>query len=827
MARLKVNSRRYLCWLLLALGPVLVPAGWGMDDDAGASVDRAARFAFHPAPGLPVDLTEIALGAHSGIRIVAGGRHPDGGISEAVYVLRDGASAWELAGSLADPPAGAVAVSTGQGLIVAGGRTAEGPSRQVRLLSRADAALTVAALPDLPEAVEHPGGVAQGPVVTLGGRTDTGEVRFWALDLRFAERGWEVLPPAPVDPGEALVLMASQERLYLAGSDGAADYLTRDGWRRLAAPPDWPRAATAAAFGHAHIFIFGAWADEAPRMLALHTYTGTWVELDEGPDWPLRSPAALGFGPGVYVLDGIRATTMEVLPARTGYGLFDHAMVFLYLGGMIMVGFHFVRRQKNTNSFFRASNTIPWWAAGMSLFATGASAISLMSMPGKSFSTDLTYLGISLYAVMALPIALFILAPLVRKLAIATPGQYLERRFGLAARMLAASIYCFTQVGARMGAVMLLPSIAISAITGIEIWICILVMGVVTTIYTYLGGLAAVIWTDTIQGGVMVLSVVGCLALALYWLDAPAADTWETLRHFDKLVVFDLRWDLTYPTAYLLFITTVLGTLGGISDQNFVQRVQCTPDLRQTKLAVATQLAVAVPINILLFSLGLVLFLFYRQRPEQLDPTMQTDGIFPFFVAQQLPPGVSGLVIAALLAATMSTISSSICGVANVGMEDFARRFRPKMTDQTATRLGRILTAVIGIVGTGTALYLSQSELPSIWDLAQMVTNLISNGIVGFFALGLLTKRAHEWGAILGVACGMVSVYYLQNYTDISFWAFTFVGTVVTFSTGYLFSLLLPSQPRNISGLTVYTLREARPESEEQIAIVGTGRNAG
>jgi SSS family solute:Na+ symporter len=749
------------------------------------------RFRFHPEPSPPTTAAPLIVATH-GPEVLA-----IDSVGGQVWRLAAGANDWTRLETPFTPPPGAVAAAVPDGVVL--------------LASGVAYHLAVAGGVVVPgELPPPPAGLAPLAVTSLG-RTlyATDGVGLWALDRRAGT--WREEPPPPVAISAAPVLVASQDSLFLFGAGGAASYRPRDGWRVLDAPPWWPEAPAATAFGHAHLFVFGPRADGSSGILAHHTYTGTWLALDDTPPQPWSAPRAVTRGERILVMDTPGAVSLTFVPVPTGYSWLDHTAVLLYLGGMVWMGFYFAKREKSTRDFFRAGQRIPWWAAGMSLFATGASAISLMAMPGKAFSSDLTYLGISFYAVIALPIAVFVLAPLVRRLAITTPGQYLERRFGLGARMLAASIYVFTQVGARMGSVMLLPSIAMSAITGVPIVTCILVMGAVTTIYTFLGGLEAVIWTDTVQGFVMIASVVGCLALALWRLEAPPAESWAALQHFDKLVVFDLRWDLTYPTAYLLFVTTVLGTLGGIGDQNFVQRVQCTPDLRQTKLAVATQLAVAVPINLLLFTLGLVLFLFYRQHPEALSATMKTDSVFPFFVAQQLPLGVSGLVVGALLAATMSTISSSICSVANIGVEDFARRFRPSLTDHGALMLGRVLTAAVGIAGTGTAVYLSQSTMPSIWDLAQMVTNLISNGIVGLFALGLLTRRAHQLGAILGVACGMGAVLYLQHHTEVSFWAFTFVGSVVTFVTGYVLSLVLPGRPRATEGLTLHSLGAAAP----------------
>jgi Na+/proline symporter len=275
----------------------------------------------------------------------------------------------------------------------------------------------------------------------------------------------------------------------------------------------------------------------------------------------------------------------------------------------------------------------------------------------------------------------------------------------------------------------------------------------------------------------------------------------------ERLHVIDLSLDITYPVFWVFLVSSIIGTLSGIGDQNFVQRVQCTPSLKQTRLAVATQIGVAVPINILLFSLGTALYLFYRDQPHLLNPAMQTDSIYPFFVAQQLPVGVSGLVIAALLAATMSTVSSSICAVANLGVEDFYRRFKRVTTDHSCFITGKVLTALLGLFGTGAALWLSQSSLPSVWDIATLYIGFISNGVLGLFALGLLTKRANQVGALVGVSCGMIMVIYLRYYTPVSFFLYPLFGSAVTFVVGYTVSLLAPGRPRELEGLTIYSLK--------------------
>ncbi len=826
---------RYIRQLILLVS-FLLPALWV------SAEEEIRRFEFHDQPALPVEIRDFFLGVHNDTLIVVGGTEMDGSFSEHAYILEAEAEEWVRIDTIHtlqpvedDPEAmewrpseaflpgrsgGSVAIS-GDGVLLLGGVTEEGTTDEVLLLAFEEEQLRMEARPALPFPVARPATTARDGLVYVAGRapgSTTTEV--FVLERDNLDSGWRVVPEPPVEVGENPVLASLSHWIYLLGPEGSASYIPRDGWRSLPVPPWWPVDPGASSFGVGHVFVLGTPPDGDPGMLLYHTHTGTWVQTREAP-WRYDSPRVVVRDGDITIVDQTATASVEVLSVSPGIGILDSLMIAIYLCGMVAMGFYFIRRGRNAAGYFRGGNRIPWWAVGMSLFATGASAISLMSMPWKGYSENLTYLGISLYALIALPLAIFIIAPLVRRLAIVTPGHYMERRFGLGARMIAASIFCFTQIGARMGAILLLPSIAISAVTGIPIHYCIIVMGIVTTVYTYVGGLGAVVWTDTVQGFVMVAAVIGCLVLAIVRIDTPPADAWEAIVAFERHIMFDFRWDLTYPTAYLLFITTVVGTLMGISDQNFVQRVQATPNLKQTRIAVATQLGVAIPINILLFSLGLVLFLFYRERPEQLDPTMATDGIFPFFVAQEFPVGLSGLVIAALMAATMSTISSSICATANVATEDFFRRFKPGMSERQTVVLGRFLTAIVGISGTLIALYLSQVDVGSIWDLAQMVINVIANGIVGLFALALLTRRAHQVGAILGVVCGYVTIYLFSAHTDISFWAYSFIGTIVTFVSGYFLSVVIPAKTKDTTGLTVYSLGEARPESEEAAQHVG------
>ena len=633
--------------------------------------------------------------------------------------------------------------------------------------------------------------------------TDTG---FWSLRLKDPAATWVALPasPATLAPGSRLIGQLDQLTLFTPGATHV--YMPFTGWKptaRATAPFDLATVPAASRFGAAHIFFL-----TAETTHAYHVATDTWTRYDAALPAGSASPvsaAPTGDTIATLAADG-SVTGVSVLPLPTGYNWLDHSMVAAYLLAMVGMSVWFARRKQDSNDYFRGGNRIPWWVSGMSLFATFASAISMMAMPGKAFASDWTYFSQGLFALLVLPVSLFVLAPFVRRLQIPTANAYLERRFGLATRLLGSVIGVFSTSLARQGSVLVLPSIALSTVMGVPVEACIIVMGVVTLAYTFFGGLSAVVWTDTVQGFIMIGAVIGCLALAWSRVDIGAGEAWALLQSGDKLVTFDWNWSLAYPTAWIFLITTIIGTLGGVSSQDYIQRVQCTPDLKQAQLAVATQLLIAVPLNLLLFGLGTVLYLFYQQHPADLSPAMKLDGIYPFFVAQQLPPGVSGLVVAALLAATMSTISSCNCSVSDIVTQDFYKRFHPAAPDRRVVLFGRLTTLVSGLLGIATALWMANATMGSIWDLAILVTNLIGNGIVGLFTLGLLTRRAHQTGALVGVVSGMAVVFWLQQNSAITFWLFTAIGTVVTVSVGYLASLVLPGRVPALAGLTIFSL---------------------
>lgn len=665
------------------------------------------------------------------------------------------------------------------------------------------------ALPDIPGALENPGAaIVGGELYAAGGS------KLLKLNLKKPESGWVECSALPESAAGKPVLTGLRGVLYVSGpgpdGTGAFSYdPARDQWKVLSPAPEDLRGFVAASCGNDHLLYFNA-NTSGDRILAYYRVADEWCETGRLPQ-TLRPVGAVSSGTEFALFSASSVVMGNALLQPTKYGWLDHSVVAILVISLVMIGLYFSKKEKSSGDYFRAGNRIPWWAAGLSLFASGASAISLMAMPGKAFATNWIYFSISFFVVIIqLPLMILVYVPVIRRLKISTANEYLERRYSLSIRMLGFVIYSLNQMLGRMASILLLPSIALSAIFGLPMEQSILIMGVVATIYVTLGGLEAVVWTDVLQATVMLLAVLSCCLWAFFSLDLTLPAAREALAGMNKLQMFDFSFDWTSPVVVIVITYAVSGTFGLIGDQSFVQRVQCTSDEKASRKTILTQLAVALPMNFVLFSMGTFLFLYYKTRPEMISPALKSDGIFPFFAAQALPPGMAGFVVAALLAATMSTVSGAINSVANVGVEDIYRRFFPKATDHKCLVLGRALTISLGIFGTAAALLLARGSLTSVWDLALTITGMILAPISGIFVLGVFTRRANSVGVWIGTAASLIANIYAKLYLEVHALAFLTIGVFTSIAAGYAASFFAPKPKNNLDGLTVFTLFERK-----------------
>jgi SSS family solute:Na+ symporter len=459
-----------------------------------------------------------------------------------------------------------------------------------------------------------------------------------------------------------------------------------------------------------------------------------------------------------------------------------------YLIVLLIIGMVYSKNQHSTDDFFKGGNRIPWWAAGISIFGTQLSAITFMAIPAKTFATDWLYFFLMMTIIMVSPFIIKYFLPFYRRYNLTTAYEFLEIRFNLPTRLVGSSMYVFLQLG-RLGIVLLLPSLALSVVTGIDVNVCILTMGLMSILYTVLGGIEAVIWTDVLQ--VLVLLGGALLSLGILYTSLDAGVIADYVETYDKMKIFDWDFDFTHPTLWVVLIgglATNVVSYG--SDQTVIQRYLTTKDERSAAKGITIGAWLTLPATLIFFSLGTLLFVYYKSQPALLSPVLdKTDAIFPWFIVNSLPQGVSGLLIAAVFAASMSSLDSSMNSVASVITTDFVRRLRPLSEEARYLKLARWITVVIGVMGTGIAWIMATWGISSLWDQFNMIVGLFAGGLGGVFVLGIFFKRASGYGALMGlVASGMIQ-YWVKEYTDFHLLLYAFTGMLSSVVIGVLASL--------------------------------------
>ncbi len=483
-------------------------------------------------------------------------------------------------------------------------------------------------------------------------------------------------------------------------------------------------------------------------------------------------------------------------------GFIDVVVIALYFLILSWMGWFFSKRQKNTNDYFKGGGRVPWWAAGLSIFGTALSAITFMAIPAKTFATDWSYFMLNMTIFMVAPIIVFVFIPFYRKMNITTAYEYLEARFNIVVRLIGSLSFILFQVG-RMGVVMFLPSIALNVVTGIDIFVCIGLMGIISLIYTMMGGIEAVIWTDVMQVIVLLGGAILSLVLIIIAVDGGFVTIVETAVENHKFNLVDVTWSLKQPTVWVMLLGGIFANITTYgTDQTMVQRYLTTKSENAAKQSVWTNAILVIPATLIFFFVGTALFVFYKSFPSELNPTFSNnDAIFPWYIASQLPAGISGLLIAGIFAAAMSSLSSSMNSAATAYSTDIHFRFNWS-NNVGGLRVARIATLVIGLVGILFALMMATMDVKSLWDEFQKILGLVIGSLGGVFLLGILSKRANSAGALIGIACSIGVQVLVAIHEPVHLIAYAATGVVSCFFAGYLASLFF-KKDKNINGKTL------------------------
>jgi SSS family transporter len=460
-----------------------------------------------------------------------------------------------------------------------------------------------------------------------------------------------------------------------------------------------------------------------------------------------------------------------------------------YLVVLVGVGIYFAKREKSTDDFFLAGRRIPWWAAGLSIFGTQLSAITYLAMPARAYATDWSLLPLNIGILVIAPLVIYVYLPLFRRLNITTAYEYLEKRFHVSIRILGSLSFITFQLG-RIGIVILLPALALSAVTGTNVYLCIALIGVLSTVYTALGGMEAVIWTDVLQAVVLIGGALAALTIMIGALDGGWKEFAAIGVANNKFTLVHLGWDWTGDTL----IVVVLGALFTNSlvpyttDQSVIQRYLTTPSQKQAGRAIWVNGILAVVAGILFLTVGTALFVFYNANPTRLTTLEATDQIFAIFIWREMPVGLSGLVVAGVFAAAMSSLDSSIHSISTAVTTDFVRRFKPTLMPQTYLALARGLTVTFGMIGTAAAMLMAAAEVEYLWDLFLGIMGLFGGTLAGLFMLAILTKKVHTFHAWLGAIASISVLLYVKLGTDLSGLLYGAIGVTTCFLIGFLSS---------------------------------------
>ena len=789
-------------------------------------------------------------GSTGGALVVFGGVDATDSAQVLPFAAGPAAAKWQTVPASLRRAWGAVAQGTDELVAVGGVRDGQ-VSAAVDRLRWVGGQLSQTALPDLPVPLAGAGAalIGQKLYVTGGLRAldaAQAENALYVLDLAAAQPAWRELEPLP-GVGRVLPTMTGQYdflqvyggRTVVAATDGTRAYRATDevwfyrvvpleastlrGWLRGTSLPTPVAAAAAVPSGQAHVYLLGG--DETAQVATpfaldaglqtrplrlFHVLTDAWV--DTGVALPgVRPVAVRGKGAEVYAFAAQGDTAVaEFAGIRRvrDLAIIDYVVIigyFVLLGG---IGWYFSKQKESSSEYSLGGRKVQWWAAGISMFATGASAISFMAVPALAFSTNLVWTLPILIYVAGYFVQAYIIFPMLRRLQLTSTFEYLEQRFNVPLRLIASGQQVLFLTFGRAAVVLVLPAIAISTTTGLNVFLSVAIMGLLTTVYTAIGGYKAVIWTEVFQGILKLLAPLAMIGVIIYALPGGVKEFISVSNDYHKFDIALLTWDVTVPALWIMVLSSfIASTVQLAGDQPMIQRVFSAPEHEVRRVAFMNVLC-GIVISVVVNILGIGIFAYFRAYPGLFDAGSQNDQIIPLFATQGLPAGLAGVVIAAIFASAMATVASNMNSVSTLYVEDFYRRWRPEATDERRLGVLKFTAYLVGAIGTVMALLLAALPIKSMMVVWSQVASLLGGGIVGVYTLGMLTTRANGVGAVCGAIASVVVALVVKLFTPLHWSTYMPVAIGSCLVVGYAVSLLFPGKPKDLTGLTVFTPRK-------------------
>ncbi|MDD7305060.1 MAG: sodium:solute symporter [Peptoniphilaceae bacterium] len=483
---------------------------------------------------------------------------------------------------------------------------------------------------------------------------------------------------------------------------------------------------------------------------------------------------------------------------KQGFTYIDLIILVVYLAAVLFAGLYFSKKEMKGKEYFKGDGTIPWWVTSVSIFATLLSPISFLSLAGNSYAGTWLMWFAQLGMLIAIPLTIKFFLPIYSKNDIDTAYHYLELRFeskGL--RILGAVMFIIYQVG-RMSIIMYLPCMVLSKLIGIHVNILIIIMGIIAIIYSYTGGLKSVLWTDFIQGSVLLIGVTIGLIILLSNIDGGMGAIFEQFATGHKFLeenqpIFDPN--ILKDSVFLLIVGAGLNTMGSyVSSQDIVQRFTTTTDTKQLNKMMISNGILSIFIATVFYLIGTGLYVFYQVQNNPLPPAAQQDQIFASWIAYELPVGFTGVLLAAIYAAAQSTLSTGLNSVASSWALDIqARISKEEISFEKQTKIGQRVSLLVGIFSIIVAMVLANGGIKSAYEWFNGFMGLVLGILAGTFILGVFTKKANKFGASIAFIASSLVMIYIKYFVDpskVSFWSYSIISIAISVLVGLLASVI-------------------------------------
>jgi SSS family transporter len=562
--------------------------------------------------------------------------------------------------------------------------------------------------------------------------------------------------------------------------------------------------------GHQHLLLTAREREERAggrlTILAYHTVTAQWFVLGEVTNRITGSPVLLRGSEQAFLLGektdaGVAPVLRAVLVRNERFSLLNYGVVGLYFACMIGAALVMLirNRRQTASEYFKGGGKLPWWAVGISIYAAMFSAISMIAAPGISYLLNWSYFTIILSKLLIVPIIACFYLPFFRRLNVTSAYEYLEARFNLTCRVFASAAFAGFMLF-RAALVAYLPALAVSSIAGIPLDATIIGLMAIAAIYCVAGGIKGIVWGDFYQGLILIVSIAVTVVILISRTEGGWSGFLSIAQANNKFDAFNFTWDLTLPVFWVMLLGGFVSNLNSYtSDQCVLQRFMTTKDEKSAVRSILFCVGVTLISGPLLYAIGTGLFTYFSSHPARLDVTLlKNDSIFPVFIATGLPPGVGGLMLASIFAATLTTLAANLNATATALTTDFYLRFkRQKGSDAQAVSCGKGLTLVCGVVAGALALVFAHMEIQSMQETFYKFLGVLTSGITGLFLLGMFAPRVGGQAALIGLAVNY-GVCFVLAFAPLPWkphlMLYGVAGLVTCLVTAPLVSLMAPNR---------------------------------